>query len=142
MSHLTSRALVVLCSSALLTACGGEDSTTPTTPTPSEPRTATEVFTGQINRNGAFTHPFLAASAGTVEATLDVISPEDVASIGVSLGTWNGSACQTVIANDNAVQGAKVVGAASIASNLCLRVYDVGKIPAVASYQVTVVRPD
>ena len=72
MSHLTSRALVVLCSSALLTACGGEDSTTPTTPTPSEPRTATEVFTGQINRNGAFTHPFLAASAGTVEATLDV----------------------------------------------------------------------
>ena len=141
MSRLMPRALVVLCSSVLLTACGGEDAA-PTTPTPSTPRTATEVFAGQINRNGAITHPFLAASAGTVEATLDVVSPEDVGSIGVSLGTWNGSACQVIIANDNAVQGAKVVGAASIASNLCVRVYDVGRISSIASYQVTVVRPD
>ncbi len=142
MSRLMSRTLVVLCTSVVMTACGGEDPFTPTTPTPATPRTATEVFSGQINRNGAFTHPFLAAAAGTVEATLDVISPETVGAIGLSLGTWNGSACQIVIANDNAVQGAKVTGEASVASNLCVRIYDIGQIPTAASYQVTVVRPD
>jgi hypothetical protein len=101
----------------------------------------TEVFAGELNRNGAATHPFLAGASGTVTATLDTLAPEDTAAIGLSMGTWNGSACQIVIANDNAAQGALVIGAASTAGNLCVRVYDVGKIPALASYQVTVVHP-
>jgi hypothetical protein len=101
----------------------------------------TEIFAGDVNRNGAVTHPFLAGASGDIAATLDFLVPEDVPSIGVSLGTWNGSACQTVIANDSAVQGAMVIGTASVASNLCLRVYDVGKIPTLGSYQITVVHP-
>ena len=140
MHRLTSRALLLLCSSTLLTACG--DSTpAPTTPSPGPPPSVTEVFEGTLNRNGAGTHPFLAGASGNVVATLDFIEPDTVTALGISLGTWNGTACQTVIANDNAAQGATVVGAASIASNLCLRLYDVGKIPNVASYQVTVVHP-
>jgi len=141
MHLLTSRALLVLCSSALLAACGGDDTTTPTTPSPGAPPTVTEVFAGELNRNGAVTHPFLAGASGNVVATLDSVGPEDVAAIGVLLGTWNSTSCQTVIANDNAAQGATVIGAASVASNLCVRVYDVGKIPTRASYQVTVVHP-
>jgi hypothetical protein len=123
-----------------MAACG--DSTpAPTTPSPGPPPTVTEVFGGELNRNGAVTHPFLAGAAGTVVATLDSVGPESVTAIGLLLGTWNGSSCQTVIANDNAAQGAAVIGEASIASNLCVRVYDVGKIPALATYQVTVVHP-
>ena len=141
MHRLTSRALLVLCSSALMTACGDSDSA-PTLPSPGPPPTVTEVFSGQVNRNGAMTHPFLAGASGNVVATLDALGPEGVVtSIGVLLGTWNGASCQTVIANDNAAQGALVIGAASIASNLCLRVYDVGKIPDLATYQVSVVHP-
>ena len=140
MHRLTSRALLVLCSSALMTACG--DSTPAlTAPSPGPPPTVTEVFAGGLNRNGAVTHPFLAGSSGNVVATLDSVAPEEVTAIGLLLGTWNGSSCQTVIANDNAAQGASVIGAASVASNLCVRVYDVGKIPALATYQVTVVHP-
>jgi len=99
------------------------------------------VFAGEVNRNGAVTHPFLAGASGTVTVTLDILAPESTETIGLSLGTWNGTACQIVIANDRAAQGAVVVGAASTAGNLCVRVYDVGAIPALASYQVTVVHP-
>jgi hypothetical protein len=124
-----------------MVACGGDSDPAPTTPSPGPPPTVTEVFGGELNRNGAVTHPFLAGAAGNVVATLDAVGPEGVTAIGLLLGTWNGSSCQTVIANDNAAQGASVIGAASIASNLCVRVYDVGKIPALATYQVTVVHP-
>jgi hypothetical protein len=124
-----------------MAACGGDNTPAPTTPSPGPPPTVTEVFGGELNRNGAATHPFLAGASGNVVATLDSVSPENVTAIGLLLGTWNGSACQTVIANDNAAPGATVIGAASVASNLCVRVYDVGKIPTLASYQVTVVHP-
>jgi hypothetical protein len=140
MHRFTSRALFVLCSSAVMAACGGETPALPT-PSPGPPPTITEVFSGDINRNGGVTHPFLAEASGNIVATLDGLEPEAVASIGVSLGTWNGSACQVVIANDTAVAGATIVGTASIASNLCLRVYDTGTIATLASYQVTVVHP-
>jgi len=142
MHRLTSRALLILWTSGLMVACGGDDAPPLTGPSPGAPPTVTEVFAGEVNRNGAVTHPFLAEASGNVVATLDALGPEEVVTnIGLLLGTWNGSSCQTVIANDNAAQGAIVIGAASIASNLCVRVYDVGKIPAFATYQVTVVHP-
>jgi len=124
-----------------MVACG-DDSPPLTTPIPGSPPLVSESFAGDLNRNGAVTHPFLAGSSGTIVATLDSLGPEGVVTnIGLLLGTWNGAACQTVIANDNAAQGGSVIGAASIASNLCVRVYDVGKIPDLATYQVTVVHP-
>lgn len=140
MFRLKSLALVVLSSSAFLAACGGED--TPTTPTPA-PQPIVVVFSGEINRNGAMTHTFDAGASGDVIATLDTVGPETVGSIGLSLGSWNATfgTCQTIISNDNAVQGTRVVGAATQASSLCVRVYDVGKISALASYQVTVSHP-
>ena len=134
------RAFLVLSLTVLTAACGDNDTLPPTTPTP--PRVdITQVFTGEVNRNGAVTHPFLAEAGGTVTVTLDSLTPEAVSEIGVSLGTWNGTACQIVIANDAAAQGARVVGNASTAGNLCVRIYDVGRIPALAAYQVTVVHP-
>jgi hypothetical protein len=133
------RALLVISTTVLIAACG-DNTLPPTTPTP--PRVdITEVFAGEVNRNGAVTHPFLAEAAGTVTVTLDSLTPEAVSEIGVSLGTWNGTACQIVIANDAAAQGARVIGNASTAGNLCVRIYDVGRIPALAAYQVTVVHP-
>lgn len=124
-----------------MVACG-DDPPPLTLPNPGPPPTVSEVFAGEINRNGAATHTFLAGSSGNIVATLDSLGPEGiVTNVGLLLGTWNGSSCQTVISNDNAAQGAFVIGAASIASALCVRIYDVGKIPDLASYQVTVVHP-
>jgi hypothetical protein len=125
-----------------MVACGDDPPPLTLPNPPGGPPTVSEVFAGEINRNGAVTHTFLAGSAGNIVATLDSLGPEGVVTnVGLLLGTWNGSSCQTVIANDSAAQGSFVIGAASIASNLCVRIYDVGKIPALASYQVTVVHP-
>ena len=139
MYRLVSYALI-LCAVLSTAACGSKAST-PTSPTPAPAATVTETFSGTINRNGATTHTFLAQASGAVTATLDTLAPENTSAIGLSLGTWNGSACQIVIANDNAAQGAIVVGLASSAGNLCVRVYDVGKIGDLASYELTVVHP-
>lgn len=121
-------------------ACGDKEST-PTAPTSTAPPTITEAFSGSINRNGAATHAFLAQAAGTVTATLTTLSPEGTETIGLSLGTWNGTACQIVIANTAAAQGAVILAIASSAGNLCVFVQDVGKIAVAASYEITVVHP-
>jgi hypothetical protein len=49
-----------------------------------------------------------------------------VPAIGVSIGTWNGTACsvQNGTFIDNATQGAVIVGTVTGAGTLCTRVYD------------------
>ena len=122
------------------TACG-DDAAAPTAPTPTALPTVTDTFSGSINRNGAATHTFLAQASGTVTVTLTTLSPEGTEAIGLSLGTWNGTACQLVIANTAAAQGAIILGVASSAGNLCVFVQDVGKIAVAASYEITVIHP-
>ena len=120
-------------------ACGNDQ--TPTAPTATTPTTATETFEGTVNRNGANTHSF-ATRGGTVTATITTLSPDSAAVVGLSLGTWNGASCQTVIANDRATQGVTVVGTASGSGNLCVRLYDAaGDLAETASYAVLVVHP-
>lgn len=120
-----------------------DDNNTPTTPNipnPGAPLTFTETFTGAINTNGAATANFTAATLGTVTATLTTVSDATIA-VGISLGTWTGSACQVVIANDNALQGAIITGTVTSAASLCVRIYDVGKVTSAVNYTITVVRP-
>lgn len=123
----------------LTTACADDLATTLTDPTPTT--STTEVFTGTINRNGAATHTFTTTRSGSVTATLSSLRPDNTIAIGLSLGTWNGEACQTVIARDRAVVGNVVIGTASSAGTLCVRVYDVGALVAPTKYEVQVVRP-
>ena len=130
--------LQVLVLTALVAgAACGSSSTTPTTPTPT---TTTETFTGTLNTNGAVSHPFSAAAAGTVTVTATTLDP--VATIGLALGTWNGVACQIVIANDAATMGTTVTGTVTAAGSLCARVYDAaGSVTDPVAYTLTVVHP-
>lgn len=122
-------------------ACGDNlSTTTPTDTTP--PATTTIAFSGTINRNGAATHPFAAARSGSVTVTLSALNPDNTLTIGLSLGTWNGESCQTVIARDSTVVGTSIVGTASSAGNFCIRVYDAaGTLTEPTSYDVQVVHP-
>jgi hypothetical protein len=125
---------------AAATACGGEDA--PTTPTaPTVPANVTVTFSGTVARNGANTHPFT-TDGGTVTAIISALSPDSTAVLGLVLGTWNGSSCQTVIANDRATQGTPVIGTASGSGELCIRLYDAtGALAGPTAYQVQVVHP-
>jgi hypothetical protein len=120
----------------------GCEDTVPTTPTtPSTPTFVTDTFSGTVNRNGAQTFSFNVQASGTVVATLKSVMPDKTVAVGLALGTWNGAVCQIVLPNDNALEGATVTGSAGSAGLLCIRIYDVGKIVDLLSFEVTVVHP-
>ena len=127
----------------LVAGCGDDDdNATPTSP--SNPTvTVTDTFTGTLVRNGGTSHPFpvVSAAGGDVTATLKAVTPNTESLVGMSLGTWNGSACQAVIANDRAVVAASIIGRATSTGTLCLRIYDVGTITDPQDYEVEVIHP-
>ncbi len=132
------RLLPLLAALALAPACSS--SSTPTTPT--TPTLVTDDFSGTVNTNGAVTHTFVVLAAGQITATLTSVSPNpDTQVVGLSLGTWDGTACQIVIANDAAKQSTQVLGTASATGTFCARVYDVGSIVDPVSYALEVVHP-
>jgi hypothetical protein len=125
---------------ALAAAACGDDSSSTTPTTPTIP-TTTESFTGVLNQNGGRTHTFITARSGSVTATLVSLGPDSGLTVGLSLGTWNGNACQVTIPKDNAVQTSSILGAASAAGSLCVRIYDVGNITDPVAYQIDVIHP-
>jgi hypothetical protein len=136
------RALSLMAVAGLVASCGGNASTTTTSPS-TLPTVLTETFTGTLSRNAAYTHPFSVSDAGDVSVFLitsaDARNPDDNAiPIGVSLGTWNGAACAIVIANDKVSPGSSITGRATAAGNLCVRVYDVGFVTAAANYELLI----
>jgi len=120
-------------------ACSSNDHLTPVTPT--TPTTTVDTFSGTLNPSGGRTHTFATVSSGAVNAVLTSISPDSSLVVGLSLGTWNGNACQTVLAKDDAVQGSSVVANANAAGNLCARIYDVGNLKEAISYTIEVRHP-
>lgn len=120
-------------------ACDTREPATPTTPTP--PTLVTDTFNGTVSVNGATTFTFTTTVAGTVTATLQSVTPDSTAVLGLALGTWNGTVCQVVLANDRAQQGITVTGSVSGAGALCTRVFDVGQLTAPATIQIVVVHP-
>jgi hypothetical protein len=128
-----------------LAGCNKNNATTPTTPTTTTTTTTasvTETFSGTLNMNGGVTFPFTATAGGTITVTLTSLAPDATLAIGLSLGTWTGSACQIVIANDAAAQTAVVTGTVSAAASLCARVYDTGRVPTTpVTFGVSIVHP-
>ena len=125
---------------ASLAACSDDTPTTPTDSTP--PVLINEPFADSLNPNGGRTHAFNVQRAGTVQAKLTSLSPDDTVTIGLSLGTWNGAACAIIIANDNAslasAAAAQVTGNATGTGAFCVRVYDVGRLTQNIDYTLTV----
>ena len=137
-SSISLAAFALVLAAALATSsCGGDDPFQP--PTGPTPVPQTEVLSGALNVNGARTHPFVTQAGGTVTATLTTIDPD--VRVGLSLGTWNGLACQIIIANDSAVKNITVTGTASSVGNFCVRIYDVGNFTTSTSYEVSVLHP-
>lgn len=133
------RAMTAVALAAGAIACDDAGPTAPVTETPVT-ETVTETYSGTLNRNGAVTFPFAVGAAGTATATLAGLTPNTVA-VGFTMGTWNGVACASVIANDNATEFAQIVGSAGSAGNLCLRIHDVGRLSAPLTFTITVKHP-
>ena len=124
----------VLAAAGLAAGCSEE---TPPAPQP-DPVAVSETLSGSITVNGAMTHQFTVGRAGTVSAQIVALAPDDTVTLGLSLGTWNGFACQTVISNDAAKLTSSVLGTANAPGTLCVRIHDVGGLTTTTSYDVTV----
>jgi hypothetical protein len=129
-------AVLVLAAALMAASCESE---TPIEPEPPDP--VTDTFTGNLARNGAATFPFTVSAAGSITASIVTLDPNSSAIVGLSLGTWNGTACNIVIANDNASQGTVVLGQTTSGGSLCVRISDVGKLTDPVNYTITVVHP-
>jgi len=128
----------------VLLACvaAGCDDTVQSTPiTPTLPKT--ETFSGVVTQNGATTHNFDVGAAGAVTARLTTIGDDNTLVVSFALGTWTGSACSVVLANDAATGGAVLNGTMTGVGTLCTRVGDVGNVASGkgASYTIEVVHP-
>lgn len=58
--------------------------------------------------------------------------------IGLALGTWSGTTCTVVLANDITPRGGVVTGVVQGAGTLCARVYDVGRLEGTAVFTIEV----
>lgn len=127
--------IALLLAATLGTGCG-EDA--PTTPSAPDPVAVSETFTDVLTPNGGRTHPFVAERAGTVTATITTLAADPAPIVGLSLGTWNGIACQIILANDNAQVGVTLTGSATSIGSFCVRVYDTGRLTQPIEYVVSV----
>ena len=139
MSRFTIAALLMAALSAA--ACSNDTTTSPTTTTPT-PTSVTDSFNGTITKNGASSFAFNVSAAGAVYATLTSIADTSVP-VGLSIGVWTAATAtcsfNPSIANDSALQGSTLSASASGVGQLCVRVYDIGKVVNPLDYQVTVV---
>lgn len=128
----------------ILLVAGGAAGCDDDTPTlPNNPTVfVTETFTGSVGQNGSATHNFSTTTSGAVTATLKTIGADNTLVVSFALGTWTGSACSLVLANDAATGGASLSGTMTGQGTLCARVGDVGNIGATAAtYTIEVVHP-
>ncbi len=135
---------IVLIAFLAATAAACDDNDLPTTPTTPTVTDVTETYTGTLQRNGGLTYTFRNTSAGTLTATLSSLDPDTAAAIGLAIGTWNQNqfACQLILANDAAFEGATVVGTTQGAAELCVRIYDSrGELTGPIGFTITVTHP-
>jgi hypothetical protein len=123
-----------------LTGCSSDSSLGVVTPPPIAG--ITDTFSDTLTVNAAKTYPFVVTGPGTLTAQVLTLSPDPTQIIGIALGTWNGTTCQLVLANDAAIEQSTVVGQASVLGNFCVRVYDsTGHLAQPASYVLEVTHP-
>ncbi len=141
MVKFLSRGVLVACLGVAAISCSNNSlvDNTGTTPTPSN---KTDTFSDTLDKNGAKTHQFTATASGSVSAALTTLAGDPSLRVSLALGTWNGTVCQIILANDSAAQGTIVTGNVSTASNLCVRIADAnGSVPGPTPYTITATHP-
>jgi hypothetical protein len=124
---------------ALVGAC--DSGNTAVSPTPTGPTRVTENFSGTLVKGGTAVHS-LSVGAGVVTTTLTALSPSTSTLIGMAYGLWDGTTCSpitpTAVSSNSMFVGASLVGTATTKISLCVKVYDVGNIPADTTYSYTI----
>jgi hypothetical protein len=124
-----------LLAAALASACGS--SSTPSTPT-TPPTQINDTFANTLTVNGGVTFAFVVQQTGQITATLQSLAPDSAPTVGMQIGTWDGTSCAVGIVNDSTVVNTTIIGSANGTGNFCVRVYDVGKLTAPTDFSVLI----
>jgi len=125
-------------------ACGG-DTQTPTSATPTAPTPpTTRLFTGVLPVQGSAFFSFTAQRAGTASAMLASLTTNGrpIASrVGLGIGIPSGTDCATQTSADVTPALTAQVNYAAQPGTYCVRVYDIGALPAEAAFGVRIIYP-
>jgi hypothetical protein len=99
----------------------------------------TDVFSGTLTAQAQNHHEFVVKQAGAVTVVLTNVAPLSTIAMGLAVGTFDGTNCNTVVGteNINARVGSTIQGSAG-AGNFCVWVYDVGNIVDPIDYTVQI----
>jgi len=129
----------ILATAIALAGCGDTPS-----PTAASPVTTTETFSSTVVKGGSAVHSFSVSATGSVTVTLTSVSPLSTMSLGVGIGTWDGTTCGTSMStNTDARSGATALTGTAATGSYCVRVYDSGNVPTdwTVEYTIEVVHP-
>jgi hypothetical protein len=120
-----------------LTLCGPgcdffSDSTSPTT-------TQTETFSGTLEPQKSSVFTFTVSKSGPVSITLTNVVSTSTTVLGLGIGTPNGAACTLTSSTQSATPGSTAqIVVTENAGTYCVRVFDVGTLPASVTFTITV----
>ena len=109
-------------------------------PTQLAPANVTEEFSGTVEVGLSAVHPFPVPSRSTITVTLLTVGPLTTLAVGLGVGTWDGTNCTLVAAENNAREGSVLSGTVE-PNNYCAAVFDSGNLTQTISYTVRVQRP-
>src|SRR5262249_10592798 len=113
--------LLIAAALAGAAACGSSTTTPPTSPT--APATTADVFTGTLTQTGSVFHIFSVAANGSVEISLTSVAPLATMSLGLSIGSSDGTNCLTTITqNPNARSGSVALKGTATTGKYCVKV--------------------
>ena len=138
------RSLVIICV-LLVTGCGSDSLTSPTTTTETTTTvaspTVTEVFAGTLPVSGSKFFSFATSTYDTINVTLTSVAGEVVPStvmVGVALGQPSGTECVTSTSVNTASGSSPQIAGPYAAGTYCVRIADIGNLFGAASFSITV----
>ncbi len=125
----------VLLPLALLAAgCGSSNSATTTTPTTSGHTVQT--FNGTLQPSGSDTYNFTTGLSGEITVTLTNAGPPTNVTLGLGVGTPNGSACTLILAQSVTAANIAQIASPADPGSYCISVFDTGSLTAPVNYTV------
>jgi hypothetical protein len=137
--RLPSLTLLLAAITLTAAACGDDSPSGPSAPAPVQITEMVPEAPGTLTRNGGITHIFPVQQAGSISVALSTLAPDSTATVGLGLGSWNGTSCAQTIVKDDATQGTTILGEATATGNYCVRIYDAaGTLSGAVEYQLTI----
>ena len=132
--------LAVMALAAVAAACGGGSTTAPTSTTAAA-TISNDVFTGVVQVGGINYHNFTVTTPGSLAITLTSTAPQTTLTMGIGVGTPNGSGGCTFIQTTQGAAStttAQLSGSITASGQYCIGIGDVGNAAGPITYSITV----